>query len=146
MKIYQRFFILGSGLFTFFCFRLPWDGGRSGFWHCANDDFGIIIALIASIVTIGSILLWRSRILILISSIIGVIYVLSGHFSNLKHIEYGATLTAVGFFLTIAGVRFFPKSEDNFESIRKWFYPKTTDNTESIDNQDHEANAQGEEE
>lgn len=110
MKLYQRFFILGSGLFTFFCFRLPWDGGRSGFWHCANDGSGIMIALIASLITIGSILLWRSRLPILISSIIGIIVVVPSHFSNLQHIEYGATLTALGFFLTIAGVRFFPKN------------------------------------
>ncbi|MCY4401657.1 MAG: hypothetical protein OXD54_03695 [Candidatus Poribacteria bacterium] len=114
MKLYQRFFILGSGLFTFFCFHLPWEGGRSGFWHCVNDSFGTITyALIASLVTIGSILIWRSKILILISSITGLLIALGDHFSNLRYIEYGATLTVVGFFLTIAGVRFFPKAKDN---------------------------------
>ncbi len=132
MKLHQRFFILGSGLFTFFCFCLPWEDSRSGFWLCATDGSGIVItALIASLVIIGSILIWHSRILILISSIIGILIVLPGHLSNLRYIEYGASLTAVGFFLTIAGVRFFPKVKDN---------------TESIDEQDDEVDPQGEEE
>ena len=56
---------------------------------------------------------------------------MSGHFSNLRYIEYGASLTAVGFFLSIAGV---------------WFFPKVKDNTESIDEQDDEVDPQGEEE
>ncbi|MCG9129867.1 hypothetical protein JT359_19930 [Candidatus Poribacteria bacterium] len=106
MKMSQRFFLLGSSLFTFFCFCLPWIDGESGFEHIDDDGpYTLIVVLIS----IGCILLWKSKIPIVCSSLIGIILLMILLNNNLYYTEYGLTLTIMSFFLTIAGARFFPK-------------------------------------
>ncbi|MYG00250.1 hypothetical protein F4212_14120 [Candidatus Poribacteria bacterium] len=157
MKLYQRFFILGSGLFTFFCFWFPWLDNESGHELAGSKGTGFIAwVFVASIVIIGCTLFWQSRFIILTCCYISLFILMLLFFHDifefdivnwsLFRVDYGIFLAAIGFFLTIAGVRFFPKTEDNFESIREKYYPKTTDNTEPVDEQDDEANAKGEEE
>ena len=112
MKLYQRFIILGSGLFTFFCFCLPWVEDDSGFKLIVSEGtFFTPLVLMVTFVIIGCVLYWQSRILIYISSLVGIIRLMVLLFSNLLFVEYGLPLTIIGFFLTIAGVRFFPKPE-----------------------------------
>lgn len=115
MKLYQRFFILGSSLFTFFCFCLPWIDDESGFHLIVGEGaFPILPVFIITLIVIGCLLFWQSRfiiIIIFISSLVGITLLMALLFSSLLFIEYGLPLTIVGFFLTIAGVRFFPKPE-----------------------------------
>ncbi len=110
MKMSQRFFLLGSSLFTFFCFCLPWVDDESGFQLIVGEG-ALIIPLAVTLVIIGCLLIWQSKIIIYISSLIGIFLLMILLFSNLLFIEYGLSLTIVGFFLTIAGVTFFPKPE-----------------------------------
>ena len=110
MKMSQRFFLLGSSLFTFFCFCLPWVDDESGFQLMVGEG-ALIIPLAVTLVIIGCLLIWQSKIIIYISSLIGIFLLMILLFSNLLFIEYGLSLTIVGFFLTIAGVTFFPKPE-----------------------------------
>ena len=110
MKMSQRFFLLGSSLFTFFCFWLPWVDDESGFQLMVGEG-ALIISLAVTLVIIGCLLIWQSKIIIYISSLIGIFLLMILLFSNLLFIEYGLSLTIVGFFLTIAGVTFFPKPE-----------------------------------
>ncbi len=113
MKMSQRFFLLGSSLFTFFCFCLPWVDDESGFQLIVGEG-AIIIPLVVTLIIIGCLLIWQSKIIIIIiyfSSLIGIILLMVLLFSNLLFIEYGLSLTIVGFCLTIAGVTFFPKPE-----------------------------------
>lgn len=112
MKMSQRFFLLGSSLFTFFCFCLPWVDDESGFQLIVGEGaFLIPLALMVTLMIIGCLLIWQSKIIIYFSSLIGIILLMILLFSNLLFIEYGLSLTIVGFFLTIAGVTFFPKPE-----------------------------------
>lgn len=112
MKLSQRFFILGSSLFTFFCFCLPWIDDESGFHLIVGESpFLIPFALLVTFMTIGCIFFWQSKTLIFGCSWIGVFLLMIFLFNNLLFIEYGLSLTIVGFFLTIAGVSFFPKPE-----------------------------------
>ncbi len=112
MKMSQKFFLLGSSLFTFFCFCLPWVDDESGFQLIVGEGVIIIpLALMVTLMIIGCLLIWQSKIIIYFSSLIGIILLMILLFSNLLFIQYGLTLTIVGFFLTIAGVTFFPKPE-----------------------------------
>ena len=112
MKLYQRFFILGSSLFTFFCFCLPWIDGESGFHLIVGGGaFLILSVFIITLMVIGCLLFWQSKIIIYISSLVGITLLMALLFNSLFFIEYGLPLTIVGFVLTIAGVRFFPKPE-----------------------------------
>lgn len=112
MKLCQRFYILGSSLFTFFCFCLPWINGESGFQLIVSEGtFFTPLVLMVTFVIIGCSLFWQSRILIYMSSLVGIIRLMVLLFGNLIFVEYGLSLTIVGFVLTIAGVRFFPKTE-----------------------------------
>ncbi len=112
MKMSQKFFLLGSSLFTFFCFCLPWVDDESGFQLIVGEGVIIIpLALMVTLMIIGCLLIWQSKIIIYFSSLIGIILLMIFLFSNLLFIEYGLSLTIVGFCLTIAGVTFFPKPE-----------------------------------
>lgn len=112
MKLHQRFFILGSSLFTFFCFCLPWIDGESGFHLIVGEGaFLIPSVFLVTLMVIGCLLFWPSKIVIYISSLVGIILLMALLFNSLLFIEYGLPLTIVGFFLTIAGIRFFPKPE-----------------------------------
>ena len=113
MKLYQRFFILGSNIFTLFCFSLPWMNGYSGLAYTQYDEDGIIfIIFIISLIITGFILFWCTRILILVITYLGLFILLIFLFVNLDNIEYGLLLTVAGYILTIAGVRFFPKNRE----------------------------------
>lgn len=154
MKLYQRFFILGSGLFTFFCFSLPWDNSDTGLELISfNNTEYIIVAFIASLMIIGLILLWSSRTLLLICSIGGIFVLLILIFAEMRSIEYGALLTAVGFFLTMAGVKFFPITEESAkvrdELKKKYgvnFSPDGEERTESNESSEDETGVKGDEE
>ncbi len=112
MTLYQRFYILGCSLFTFFCFCLPWINDESGFHLIVGKGtFLIPLVLMVTLMIIGCIFFWQSRTLIYSCSLIGIILLMVELFSNLLFVEYGLPLTIVGFFLTMAGVRFFPKPE-----------------------------------
>lgn len=112
MKMSQKFLLLGSSLFTFFCFCLPWVDDESGFQLIVGEGVIIIpLALMVTLMIIGCLLIWQSKIIIYFSSLIGIILLMILLFSNLLFIEYGLSLTIVGFFLTIAGATFFPKPE-----------------------------------
>lgn len=154
MKLYQRFFILGSGLFTFFCFSLPWEIDQTGFELISNINTGYLsVAFLASLVIIGLILLWSSRTLLLIFSFGGLLFVLFLIFDNMDYIEYGALLTATGFFLTIAGVRFFPITEESskaMDELKKKYgvksFPDGEDRTETDHQSNNETDTKGDEE
>lgn len=113
MKKYSRFITFGSGLLTFFCFGLPWIDGSSGI-ELANHGNFIIIALIASLVIIGTSLIKMYRMSVIISSSVGLYCLFLLFFADRldisidgvhsHDIQFGASLTAVGFFLAIAGV------------------------------------------
>ena len=153
MKLFQRFFILGSSLFTFFCFSLTWYNSDTGFeLITSNNTEYIIVAFIASLVIIGLILLWSSRTLLLICSFGGLFVLMYLIFDNIRYIEYGALMTAAGFFLTIAGVRFFPITEGSSivgdELKKKYgvkFFPDGEDSTESNEQPDDETDTNGDE-
>lgn len=125
MKKFSRFITFGSGLLTFFCFGLPWIDDLSGIELANNGDF-ITIAFIASLVIIGTSLIRMSRMLVIISSCIGLYCLfllffadgldisIDGVYSN--DIRFGASLTAVGFFLAIAGVLDVSKTKDRSEA------------------------------
>lgn len=112
MTLYQRFYILGCSLFTFFCFCLPWIDGESGFQLIVGEGtFFTPLVLMVTFVIIGCVLYYQSRILIYISGLVGIVRLMVLLFSNLLFVEYGLPLAIAGFFLTIAGITFFPKPE-----------------------------------
>ncbi|MCG9129855.1 hypothetical protein JT359_19870 [Candidatus Poribacteria bacterium] len=109
MKMAQRFFLLGTSLFTFFCFCFPWIDGESGFHLIVGEGaFLIPSVFLIALLVIACLLFWQSRILIFVFSLVGIIFLMVLLFNNLLFIEYGLSLTIVGFFLLMAGVRFFP--------------------------------------
>ena len=127
MKKYTRFITFGCGLFTFFCFSLPWVGELTGI-DLANSDNGsfIVLAFIACFVIVISNLIQIPKILIIICSGIGLFCMLLLFLSDrlgLKivqffpfNVQYGAFLTAIGFFLTTASVIDFYKTDENSQS------------------------------
>ena len=143
MKQYSRLISLAGGVISFFSFSLPWEGSVTGIKlanHSSGDGGGLIVtAFIASLIIISVNLMlnrktiwksWVSKIVVFISSIIGLfcfsvvlfdrsLYIDSGNFFN--EIEFGAFLSAIGFIIAIVSV---------------WNYPKTTDISESEDETD----------
>ncbi len=54
MKLFQKFFLLGSSLFVFFCFCLPWIEDESGFQLIVSDDVFLtpLVFMITLMITI----------------------------------------------------------------------------------------------
>ncbi len=127
MKKYSRFITFGSGLLSFFSFGLPWIDDTSGI-YLANSDAGgfIVISFIVCLVVILTSLIGMSRNLVIVSCCIGLFclftlffggkldIVIDGVYSH--EIQFGAFLTAVGFFLAIAGVLDLSKTKGSSEA------------------------------
>lgn len=116
MKKYVHYIPICSGLFTFFCFGLPWIHDESGIVLAnSHDGWLISIAFIASLGIILTCLIRLNRKIIIISSCIGLLCLIPlffYRFLNLNleiltsfpiSIRYGVFLTAIGFFFTIVG-------------------------------------------
>ena len=114
MKQYSRIITLCSGLLSFFCFSLPWVNNDSGIGLVNSDGAAFIsIAFVATLVIIGTSLFRLSRGIVVISSCFGLFCILPLFFHFPVSVQFGAFLTAVGFFLAIASVLYFPKTEDS---------------------------------
>ena len=124
MKQYPRIITLCSGLLSFFCFSLPWVNNDSGIELVNSDGAAFIsVAFVATLVIIGTSLFRLSRGIVVISSCFSLFCILPLFFHDILNldivnlspvsVQFGAFLTAVGFFLAIASVLYFPKTEDS---------------------------------